>query len=163
MLWMASPDANQFGKKSTANARSLYQITFDRLCCKRPYVQGDDLKFGCLEHFSCCSIRNTAGVLGCETRFDCCGKRVKSKGCVDICKKCDSIWGTPASECFEKEHNVVFIENWNKLCMHEKKSMRIAPIYPSFSSGTFRRHRSQRFCTYNSRQAPCWGRGEGEG
>ncbi len=46
-------------------------------------------------------------VQGCKSKFDCCDGKVKSKGCRELCKKCDRPWGTLADECYEKDHNIV--------------------------------------------------------
>ena len=46
-------------------------------------------------------------VSGCKSRYDCCDRKSKSKGCREVCKKCDKPWGTRANGCFEKEHNIV--------------------------------------------------------
>ena len=46
-------------------------------------------------------------VSGCKSRYDCCDRKSKSKGCREVCKKCDKPWGTRANGCYEKEHNII--------------------------------------------------------
>ena len=46
-------------------------------------------------------------VSGCKNRYDCCDRKSKSKGCREVCKKCDKPWGTKANGCFEREHNII--------------------------------------------------------
>ncbi len=48
-------------------------------------------------------------VTGCKNRYDCCDRKARSKGCTDLCKKCDKPWGTKANECYEKEHNIIVV------------------------------------------------------
>ena len=48
-------------------------------------------------------------VSGCKNRFDCCDRKAKSRGCTELCKKCDRPWGTKANECFEKDHNIIVV------------------------------------------------------
>ena len=45
-------------------------------------------------------------ILGCESKYDCCGGKIKTPGCQEICKKCEKPWGTLADDCYEKEHNI---------------------------------------------------------
>ena len=48
--------------------------------------------------------------LGCENIYKCCGKDIRNPGCVKICKKCGAPWGTPAKNCFKKDHELEPIE-----------------------------------------------------
>lgn len=34
---------------------------------------------------------------------------MEDKGCTQVCKKCDKLWGTPTDSCFVKTHNLVEI------------------------------------------------------
>ena len=70
-------------------------------------MDGDDPVTGCQERYQCCKIDVTSKVQGCKSKFDCCDGKVKSRGCEELCKKCDRAWGTPAEGCYEKEHNII--------------------------------------------------------
>ena len=48
---------------------------------------------------------------------ECCDGKNKSRGCKELCKKCDNPWGTPTDHCYEKPHNIVNFD--------EQKSRRI--------------------------------------
>lgn len=56
----------------------------------------------------------TSKVKGCRSRYSCCEGKVKSRGCVEMCKKCERPWGTPTEDCFVKEHNIVTVEKKGK-------------------------------------------------
>lgn len=77
-----------------------------RSCCKKVFVDGDDPVSGCQERFQCCKINVSSKVQGCKSKYECCDGRVKSRGCQETCKKCDKPWGSPAEECYEKEHSI---------------------------------------------------------
>ena len=82
-------------------------------CCRRSVEEEDN---GCRRRFGCCledpdiSISN-----GCEARFICCGRKTEYQGCVELCKKCDKPWGTPAENCFKKQHNVVDVQRMEQV------------------------------------------------
>ena len=60
---------------------------------------------------SCCKVGASSTVTGCKAKMECCGKKVKSRGCEVRCKKCNEKWGVqPTTKCFEKPHNIVFIK-----------------------------------------------------
>lgn len=102
-----------------------------RSCCKKVFVDGDDPVTGCQERYQCCKIDVTSKVQGCKSKFDCCDGKVKSRGCEELCKKCDRAWGTPAEECYEKEHNIIDTTPNLKL-QPEKKRNLLAWIMFSF-------------------------------
>ena len=31
---------------------------------------------------------------------------MEDKGCTEVCKKCERLWGTPIENCFVKKHNL---------------------------------------------------------
>jgi hypothetical protein len=69
-------------------------------------VCNDTLNF----RYACCKVNVTSRVSGCKSRYDCCGRRTKSEGCREKCKKCDRPWGSDAGDCFEKDHNTVRVD-----------------------------------------------------
>ena len=70
-------------------------------------------QLGCKKKYTCCQadVTDTGGVpvIGCETLFPCCGRNRNQEGCLEICKKCERPWGSPAFKCFIKPHNVTDI------------------------------------------------------
>jgi len=59
---------------------------------------------GCMFTYPCCSGGPQA--IGCTRRYLCCGKEEGVTGCSVVCKKCEKLWGTPAGECYKKQHEL---------------------------------------------------------
>ena len=72
-------------------------------CCKNT----EDY-LGCCVQYPCCMGGLQAQ--GCQRKYKCCGRIENSAGCQKICKKCGSSWGSPAQQCFVKNHTLVKID-----------------------------------------------------
>jgi len=70
-------------------------------CCRK------DMKdAGCMKRYSCCKRPTDfgGGGGGCEMIYACCDQDFGAPGCADYCVKCCKKWGTPALNCFKKDH-----------------------------------------------------------
>ena len=82
------------GEESSVGCRESHS------CCRRsPGSQG------CLHQFPCCGGGPGAG--GCLRSFPCCGRDEGVVGCLVVCKKCEESWGSPAGNCFRRQHSLV--------------------------------------------------------
>jgi len=76
------------------------------VCCRK-----DVREEGCRKRYRCCRLQTdfSGGGSGCELIYNCCRQGVQVEGCQDHCVKCGRRWGTPAGNCFKKNHNLVNI------------------------------------------------------
>eukprot|EP00093_Oithona_nana_P000222 00222.XXX_1105_1960_1 [CDS] Oithona nana genome sequencing. len=86
-----------------------------RQCCLKDYEVDDGPRTGCEKKFPCCTRDVKDAGQGCEFKYEVCDCNIGSPGCMERCRKCHRIWGTPADECEEKEHNIIDIENYSKV------------------------------------------------
>ena len=68
---------------------------------------------GCSQRWTCCgaSLDEGPGGQGCSPRYSCCGSELGGRGCRRVCRKCGEDWGSPAQDCFVRDHNLVSIES----------------------------------------------------
>ncbi|CAB4065683.1 unnamed protein product [Lepeophtheirus salmonis] len=75
---------------------------------------------GCKTRYKCCKVDTSSGSLGCQSKYSCCSQRIRGgsqrlsqddDGCQVVCKNCNKPWGSPAGNCFKKDHNIKDI-NW---------------------------------------------------
>ena len=76
-------------------------------CCRQDYYDSSD---GCSQKWTCCGAAPSRATSGCSPRYNCCLGGVTSAGCKRVCRKCGSDWGTPAGQCFVRDHNLVSID-----------------------------------------------------
>ncbi len=78
-------------------------------CCRKRVLDNEENNNGCKESYGCCGLdpSEASSSSGCEPRHECCGRKPETElGCVELCRKCDGVWGSAAQKCFKKEHNV---------------------------------------------------------
>ena len=63
----------------------------------------------CLFRYKCCGATAELQRSGCSPRYSCCLREVDRLGCRKVCKKCGRDWGSPALDCFRKDHELVDI------------------------------------------------------
>jgi len=68
-------------------------------CCQR-----GDGQPGCCYIYPCCAGGPQAP--GCARKYLCCDKEEGAAGCKILCKKCGNDWGSPAGQCFRKNHEL---------------------------------------------------------
>ena len=59
--------------------------------------------------YKCCGATAELQRSGCSPRYSCCLREVDRLGCRKVCKKCGRDWGSPALDCFRKDHELVDI------------------------------------------------------
>ncbi|TRY63572.1 hypothetical protein TCAL_15183 [Tigriopus californicus] len=98
---LSQPVEERFSCCNAAQTTSGCKIRWR--CCRN-----NEENEGCMFRFKCCRSPHDSG--GCMIKYMCCGQQQGTAGCVQVCRKCDAPWGSPANKCVLKEHTLVRFE-----------------------------------------------------